>query len=99
MQFACKLTGNFSGKITIFNLTDRNFLTYIIIWKQIIIKCDEVFKTLYLYKAHMAYKHEGQQMHKCPMCDAELKSKQTLRTHIAFVHEGKACERMRWDQF
>ena len=62
-------------------------------------KCDEVFKTLYLYKAHMAYKHEGQQMHKCPMCDAELKSKQTLRTHIAFVHEGKACERMRWDQF
>ena len=61
-------------------------------------KCDEVYKTLYLYKAHMAFKHEGEEMHKCPMCDAELKSKQILRTHIAFVHEGKACERMSWDQ-
>ena len=61
-------------------------------------KCDEVFKTLYLYKGHMAFKHEGQETHKCPMCDAELKSKQILRTHIAFVHEGKACERMNWDQ-
>ena len=62
-------------------------------------KCNEIFKTLYLYKAHMAYKHEGQEMHKCPMCDAELKSKQILRNHIAFMHEGKLCDRMSCKEF
>ena len=57
-------------------------------------KCNEVYKTLYLYKAHMAFQHEGKEMHKCPMCDAELKSKQILRNHIAFMHEGNFCDRM-----
>jgi len=52
------------------------------------IECQEIFKSEFTYKQHMAYKHEGKEMFKCDICNVELKTKFSLKNHIAFMHEG-----------